>query len=150
MELANNSLGASMNLLRYERSLKIENCVASTEKNIYSLVLDRKSEERILSNIFLLTQRFLQANFPESVIDATSMQFAQDITELRRDWILDDIILFFKFVRQRQDIPELKTYGAKITSIKLLEFTKFYEDERCDAKEKFLSQKKTTRVKRIA
>lgn len=149
MELANNSLGASMNLLRYERSLKIENCVASTEKNIYSLVLDRKSEERILSNIFLLTQRFLQANFPESVIDATSMQFAQDITELRRDWILDDIILFFKFVRQRQDIAELKTYGAKITSIKLLEFTKFYEDERCDAKEKFLSQKKQQELREL-
>ena len=149
IEISKNNIDASLDLARYERSLKIENCVASTEKNIYSLVLDRKSEERILSNIFLLTQRFLQANFPESVIDATSMQFAQDITELRRDWILDDIILFFKFVRQRQDIAELKTYGAKITSIKLLEFTRFYEDERCDAKEKFLSQKKQQELREL-
>jgi hypothetical protein len=149
IEISKNNIDASLDLARYERGLKIENCVASTEKNIYSLVLNLETEKEILKNIFLLTQRFLQANFPESAIDATASQFAQDITELRRDWILDDIILFFKFVRQRQDIPELKTYGAKITSIKLLEFTKFYEDERCDAKEKFLSQKKQQELREL-
>ena len=137
-----------MDLMRYERNVSIEKCVLSREKNIFTLVQNSTTEERVLSNIFLLTQRFLLANFPESQIDATATQFSSDIVELRRDWILDDIIMFFKFIRQRQDIAELKTYGGKITAIKLLEFSGFYENERCEIKEQFLVNQKNLKIER--
>ncbi len=137
-----------MDLMRYERNVSIEKCVLSQEKNIFTLAQNLATEESVLSNIFLLTQRFLLANFPESQIDATATQFSSDIVELRRDWILDDIIMFFKFIRQRQDIAELKTYGGKITAIKLLEFSGFYENERCEIKEQFLTNQKNLKIER--
>lgn len=137
-----------MELYRYERELTIEKCVLNTEKTIYTLTKNKETEEDILRNIFIITQRFLIANFPESSIDVISMQFSQDISELRRDWNLDDIIMFFKFVRQRQDIPELKTYGGKITAIKLIEFTGVYENERCEVKEQFLSKQKNAVIEK--
>lgn len=131
--------GASeIEMLRFERNLTIKLCVLNGEKNIYSLCNNPESESMILKNIFQLTQRFLMVNFPESMIDATASQFSQDIVDLRRDWVLDDIIMFFKFIRQRQDLPELKTYGSKITSIKLIEFSQYYENERCEVKEQVL------------
>lgn len=137
-----------MELYRYERELTIEKCVLNTEKTIYTLTKNKETEEDILRNIFIITQRFLIANFPESSIDVISMQFSQDISELRRDWNLDDIIMFFKFVRQRQDIPELKTYGGKITAIKLIEFTGVYENERCEVKEQFLAKQKNAVIEK--
>ena len=145
MECQNGSQSASMDLFRYERELTIDKCVKSIDKSIYTLTQNKETEESILRNIFLLTQRFLMANFPESAIDVIAMQFSQDIVELRRDWNLDDIVMFFKFIRQRQDIPELKTYGGKITAIKLIEFSNYYENERCEVKEQFLLNQKTSK-----
>jgi len=132
-------------LSRYERNLTIKDCVLSKEKPLYVACYDLKSEENILRHIFKLTQRFLMVNFPDSVIDLTATQFSQDIISLRRDWNLDDIVMFFKFIRQRQDIPELKTYGGKITAIKLLEFSNYYENERCEIKEQYLINQKNVR-----
>lgn len=137
---------AKFELIKYERNVSIEKCVLSKEKNIYSLAQKVETEIEILKYIFLLTQRFLQANFPDSSIDATATQFSQDIVELRRDWVLDDIISFFKFIRQRQDIEALKTYGSKITNIKLLEFSTIYEDARCEVKENIINKRKEERL----
>lgn len=131
---------------RYERNLTIEQCVLSKEKNLFTLANNPTTELELIKSIFKLTQRFLLANFSDSQIDATANQFALDIIDLRRDWNLDDIIMFFKFIRQRQNIPELKTYGGKITAIKLIEFSNYYENERCDVKEQFLSNQKNVKV----
>lgn len=131
---------------RYERNLTIEQCVLSKEKNLFTLANNQITELELIKSIFKLTQRFLLANFSDSQIDATANQFALDIIDLRRDWNLDDIIMFFKFIRQRQDIPELKTYGGKITAIKLIEFSGIYENERCEVKEQFLSNQKKVKV----
>lgn len=141
------TIGVSeLELSRYERNLTIQDCVLSQDKPLYIACYDIKSEGEILSHVFRLTQRFLMVNFPETAIDLTASQFSQDIIALRRDWNLDDIIMFFKFIRQRQDIPELKTYGGKITAIKLIEFSNYYENERCDVKEQFLSNQKNVKV----
>lgn len=135
---------AVIELMRYERGVTIEKCVLSKETNLYSLVTTNGgiNESSALASIFQLTQKFLLTCFPESIIDATATQFAQDIVELRRDWVIDDIIMFFKFIRQRQDIPELKTYGSKMTVVRLLEFSAIYESERCDVKETFINNRK--------
>ncbi len=133
---------------RYERNLTIEQCVLSKEKNLFTLANNPTTELELIKSIFKLTQRFLLANFSDSQIDATANQFALDIIDLRRDWNLDDIIMFFKFIRQRQDIPELKTYGGKITAIKLIEFSGIYENERCEVKEQFLTKQKSVKIER--
>lgn len=143
------TIGASeLELSRYERNLTIQDCVLSQDKPLYIACYDIKSEGEILSHVFRLTQRFLMVNFPETAIDLTASQFSQDIIALRRDWNLDDIIMFFKFIRQRQDIPELKTYGGKITAIKLIEFSGIYENERCEVKEQFLTKQKSVKIER--
>lgn len=133
---------------RYERNLTISDCVLSPEKTIFIICNDTESEGKILQHIFKLTQRFLMVNFPDTAIDMTASQFAQDIISLRRDWNLDDIVMFFKFIRQRQDIPELKTYGGKITAIKLIEFSGVYENERCEIKEQFLVNQKNLKIEK--
>lgn len=133
-------------ICRYERNLTIKDCVLSKEKPLYVSCYNIKSEGEILKQVFKLTQRFLMVNFPDTSIDLTASQFSQDIIALRRDWNLDDIVMFFKFIRQRQDIPELKTYGAKITTIKLLEFSGYYENERCEIKEQFLIDQRNKKI----
>jgi hypothetical protein len=145
MELHHLTTCSELDLARFERNLSIQDCVISREPSIYSMAVH--SEAEILKTIFRLTQRFLMVNFPDSPIDLISSQFAQDIIALRRDWNINDIIMFFKFIRTRQDLPELKTYGSKITAIKLIEFSHVYENERIDVKEEFLTNQKNARLK---
>ena len=142
--------GNNVELIRHERNLTINSCVLSREKTIFTMAQNRITELETIKSIFLLTQRFLMANFPDSNIDVTADQFTQDIIELRRDWVLDDILMFFKFIRQRQDIPELKTYGGKITAIKLIEFSNYYENERCEVKETIINDNKYKREESVS
>jgi len=96
-----------MEISRYERNLTIKDCVLSREKPLYLACYDLKSEEQILKHVFLLTQRFLMVNFPDTSIDLTA---------------------------------------SKITVIKLLEFSGYYENERCEIKEQFLIDQRNKKI----
>lgn len=63
-------------------------------------------------------------------------QFAEDILETRLDWRIEDIKYFFKFFRQRKDIPECCILGNKITADKLMQAVNAYEVERADERAK--------------
>lgn len=63
-------------------------------------------------------------------------QFAADIIETRLDWRIEDIKYFFKFFRQRKDIPECCILGNKITADKLMQAVNAYEVERADERAK--------------
>jgi hypothetical protein len=79
--------------------------------------------------------KFLSINSPDVNNDSIADQFAEDVTETRLDWKPEDVVYFFKFIRQRQDIPELNVMGNKITAIKLNSWLPIYDEYRSEEKE---------------
>lgn len=75
---------------------------------------------------------FLNTNSTSENNDKIAFQFAEDVTETRLDWKPTDITMFFKTIRQRQDIEDFKVFGNKITGIKLSEMIIAYEDIRAE------------------
>lgn len=71
----------------------------------------------------------------------TSVQFAKDILNTRPDWKIADVDMLFTFIRTRQDLPECRIFGNKITGIKLMELVAVYEAERADELVKYHKSK---------
>lgn len=123
--------GDLVSLAKAERGIGFE-VIFQTQSKPFCNVTDEKS---LLESIMKLTQRFISVNFPEVSAVDVSLQFAVDIMESRPDWNLLDILHFFKFIRQRQDLPENKIFGNKITPLKLMELTAGYEENKSIARE---------------
>lgn len=129
--------GDALALAKAERSVGFDVIFQSHEKPF----CNTNDERGLLLSIVKLTSRFLAINFPEINQDDISTQFAVDIVEVRPDWNILDIIYFFKFIRQRQDLPEMKIFGNKITPIKLMELTAVYEENKSIAREQWHHKK---------
>lgn len=95
-------------------------------------MLKKEQELDVLKYTQQITIRFLQVNFPDINAVEVATQFALDVLESRSDWTLYDVIYFFKFIRQRQDLEELKIFGNafKITPIILSRLVTVYEEHK--------------------
>ena len=108
-------------------------------------VISSSKWEQSFINRFIVdaTLRFLMANSEttneQNVIIAD--QFATDIMETRQDWRPDDVVYFFKFFRQRKDIPENCVIGNRITNDRLMQSVYAYEAERADERVKVYKAK---------
>ena len=127
--------GDLLSVMKAEKGISFE--VIFQTKTIPFCNVAKDNERDLLQSIMKLTQRFIQVNFPEVNAQDVSLQFAVDIIELRPDWSLLDILNFFKFIRQRQDIPENKIFGNKISPLKLMELTAVYENNKSIAREQW-------------
>lgn len=123
--------GDEMYLIMAERELSFTK-IFETEAMPFCKVVN---EKKLLESIVKLTHVFLKNNFADCENEAIALQFAFDITDVRKDWNLLDIVNFFKFIRQRQDITENKIFGSKINTIKLMELAAIYEDHKAMARE---------------
>ncbi len=123
--------GDILSLMKAEKAISFD-VIFSTHSKPFCNVTD---ERKLLDYVMKLTQRFITVNFPEVNAVDISLQFAVDIVDIRQDWNLLDILNFFKFIRQRQDLPENKIFGNKITPIKLIELTAVYENNKSIARE---------------
>lgn len=123
--------GDILTLAKAERKVSFTTIFETKSKPFCNVTDERK----LLQSIMKLTQRFISVNFPDVNAQDVSLQFAVDITESRHDWNLLDILHFFKFIRQRQDLPENKIFGNKISPIKLMELTAIYEEHKSIARE---------------
>lgn len=95
------------------------------------------------------TTIFLNINSTGDNNAEIAYQFAGDLLSTRPDWKIEEIDFFFKFIRTRQDIPELKLFGNKITGLKLMEFVSVYEDYRSQEREEYLRKKHKTEPRQI-
>lgn len=100
----------------------------------------RTDPEGIIESIYVRCVTFLTINSNGDNTGLIARQFAQDIFETRPDWKTEDIDYFFKFIRQRQDIPECKIFGNKITGIKLMELAVIYEDYKSQERERMIKE----------
>ncbi len=123
--------GDLLSLMKAEKAIGFD-LIFSTKFESFGNVIDEKN---LLENVMKITQRFIKVNFPEVNAVDISLQFAVDIIDLRPDWNIMDILNFFKFIRQRQDLPENKIFGNKISPIKLMELTAVYEENKSIARE---------------
>lgn len=71
----------------------------------------------------------------------TANRIAADLIETRPSWKAADFINLCKFLRQRQDIQELKVYG-QITFEKFVSNIAVYEDYRAQEMEAYHAKKK--------
>lgn len=126
--------GNAVELAKVERSVNFNLIFAEKTKPFCNV----KNESDLLSAITKLTKRFIDVNFAGENSTDTAVQFAIDLLDVRVDWSVLDVVHFFKFVRQRQDLPECKIFGNKISPIKLMELTAVYEEHKAIAREIYL------------
>jgi len=127
--------GDLISILKAEKNISFE--VIFETKSIPFCNIQEENERELLQSIMKLTERFVRVNFPDVSAQDVSLQFSVDIIENRPDWNLLDILNFFKFIRQRQDIPENKIFGNKISPLKLMELTAVYENHKSIAREQW-------------
>ena len=123
--------GDMISIAKAEREICFE-IIFQTQSKPFCVV---ENESDLLKGIVKLTQRFISVNFPDVDSVAISLQFAVDIISTKPDWNLLDILNLFKFIRQRQDLPENKIFGNKISPIKLMELVTVYEENKSIARE---------------
>lgn len=123
--------GNTVYIAKVERELSFESII--TMKGIANFgQLTKPQEKEVLTHIHTLSNRFFNVNFPDANSSEVAAQFAVDILESRKHWTLYDVIYFFKFIRQRQDLEELKIFGNafKITPIVLSRLVSVYEEHK--------------------
>lgn len=123
--------GDLISLMKAEKAINFD-VIFSTHSKPFCNITD---EKKLLEYVMKLTQRFISVNFPDSSAVDIALQFAVDIVDMRPDWNILDVLYFFKFIRQRQDLPENKIFGNKISPIKLTELTAVYENNKSIARE---------------
>ena len=123
--------GNNLDLSLAEREVNFD-LIFSTQRKPFCNV---ENESELLSSISKLAKRFIEVNFVGENSTDIALQFSIDIVEVRPDWNLLDILNFFKFIRQRQDLPECKIFGNKISPIKLIELASVYEENKSIARE---------------
>ena len=123
--------GNSLDLSLAEREVNFD-LIFSTQRKPFCNI---ENESELLSSISKLTKRFIEVNFVGENSTDIALQFSIDIVEVRPDWNLLDILNFFKFIRQRQDLPGCKIFGNKISPIKLIELASVYEENKSIARE---------------
>ena len=133
--------GNSISIAKVERELSFET-ILKMERVAKFCQLTKEQEKNILTHIHMLSDRFFKVNFPDANTSEVASQFAVDILETRPDWTLYDVIYFFKFIRQRQDLDELKVFGNafKITPIVLSKFLSVYEEHKSYAIDRLRNQ----------
>jgi hypothetical protein len=134
--------GNNMELSLAEREVSFD-LIFETKRKPFCNV---QNESELLSSIAKLTKRFIDVNFAGDNSTDIAMQFSIDIVEIKPDWNLLDILNFFKFIRQRQDLPECKIFGNKISPIKLLELSSVYEEYKSIAREIWQKKEISTQV----
>ena len=123
--------GNSMSIAKVEHDLSFASIITMQGVAKFGM-LKKEQEVEVLKHTQQITIRFLQVNFPDVNAVEVATQFALDVLESRTDWTLYDVIYFFKFIRQRQDIEELKIFGNafKITPIILSRLVSVYEEHK--------------------
>jgi hypothetical protein len=126
--------GNSMDLFKAEKAVSFNLIFETNNKPFLNVPADRQGE--LLNSISILAQRFLQVNFPDVNAADVANQFAVDLIDMRCDWSLLDVLNFFKFIRQRQDLEETKIFGNafKITPMVLNKLAAVYEDHKAIAR----------------
>lgn len=142
------------NITTYQAGIEISRntCTSIAEAvkadglNIYALAKIEGGKKAIMKEAYQLTKNFLSLmDMDKDTINATADAFAVDLVESRLDWKYQDIEMFFKTIRRRQDVPEFKVMGNKVTILKLNEMLAAYECLRSDAiveikqKEKYIA-----------
>lgn len=115
-------------------------------------ILKKEQEAEVLMHIAKITEQFMKINFPDVSAKNVAIQFATDILESRADWTLYDVVYFFKFIRQRQDLPETKIFGNafKMTPIVLMQLVAVYEEHKSYAMEQWRHNRDIEQKKLLA
>lgn len=121
-----------------ERQIDFPSIVASKEDSVMKLRTD--NYELLVNFAVMCAKSFLEICYPNQVHIAPVI--ASDLIETRPTWRAADFINLFKFLRQRQDLEELRVMGNQITVPKLMEMVAVYEDHRAMALEQHHAGKK--------
>lgn len=124
--------GNRVAIAKLERDVSFDMVLKTPEM---AFLAQKNNEPELMSTISQIAAKFVSVNFPDSNTDDVSFQFAVDVVEIRPDWNILDVVMFFKFIRQRQDIDEVKVWGNKITPMKLMSLMAVYEQHKSEARE---------------
>lgn len=91
---------------------------------------ERAIKQAIAFEAFL----FIKSSYPSTDAELVSKEFAKEIFT-RKDWNLEEVKSFFRFVKDRANEKEYKILGNFIGLMQLMGFIILYEEHRSDARE---------------
>lgn len=116
--------------------------IIRSNEPIFKDVVKRGDEVNLTKAVFSVAAIFMADNFPDQNGSDISVQFAKQIINREPTWELGDIVNFFDFIVMRQDLPELKVYGNKITPFRLMEMVSVYNEHKAEERERIVAEEK--------
>lgn len=119
------------------------NAIVKSSEPVFKTIVKAGESVRLAKTISGIAAIFFTDNFPEQ--DNTSdlaFLFSQQIIKREPTWEVGDAVNFFNFIQMRQDLPELKIYGNRITPIRLMEMVSVYNEHKAIEMEKVIAEKK--------
>ena len=111
----------------------IREALTANLPNIRTIRADKTAKDGMFRIIFTHTRRFLElmdvdADKAKMIAEA----FGTDVLDCRDDWNEADVVMFFKTIRQRQDIEDFSFKFRKINIVTLNEMAAAYDGVRAD------------------
>lgn len=128
----------SNNPVLAERKVDFPAIIRSNEPTVF--VMMRENYELIFKFVIVVMTDYFNYAHPNMLPMVNRL--ASDLIETRQTWMAADFINLFKFLRQRQDIPEMKLYGA-LTPDKFMQMVCIYEEHRAQERERWEAEKKS-------
>lgn len=116
----------------FERKVDFVSIIESNEASMR--VIKQELPDQVFNYATLCATNYLEMCFPGQI--SLAPVIASDLIATRDDWRAADILNFFKFIRQRQDLEGIRVFGNTITIPKLMEMVSVYEYHRADAIER--------------
>lgn len=136
-KLENLLMNFSENKVLLERELSFDAIVKSEGSSV--LAMRQNSYTDLFKFVCVIVTDWATKFHPN--LTGLTNEIAADLIETRDTWKAEDFIHFFKFIRQRQDLPEMKVYG-QMSYEKLIAMLTIYEETRADALVKLHASRK--------
>ncbi len=112
--------------MQMERAINLPDIIRSSEPSVIKLRADNYGS--LFDYAVTCATNYLSVCYPNQL--GLAPVIASDLIDTRWSWKAADFINLFKFLRQRQDIEELRVFGNQLTMPKFMELVSVYENYR--------------------
>lgn len=112
---------------------QLEQSLSGTESKFLT-IRGEENERAVKQAIAMEAVVFIKSSYPATDAELVSKEFAKEIFT-RKDWNLEEVKAFFRFVKDRANEKEFKILGNYIGLMHLMGFIILYEEHRSEARE---------------
>lgn len=133
LQIQKKSTTDSLATIQPSQVATIREALTANLPNIRTVRADKQAKDNMFRVIFSHTRNFLELmDMDSDKAKITAEAFGTDVLDCRDDWNEADVIMFFKTIRQRQDIEDFSFKFRKINIVTLNEMAAAYDGVRAD------------------